>query len=219
VKRNEEYLPVCLSLENKKFLVVGGGNVASRKIDLLAIRGANTTVVTRQASDRLRELEKNSLIFLKEKEYETSDLEYMDYVIAATDDSALNQKIYEECKVRNILINVVDDPEHCDFIFPSILRRGSITFTVSSGGKSPFLSAFLRQIMENAFGEEWAGISDMAAKFRKYIMNKYKGQNEKKNECYQRFLDVNWVEIMRKEGDEAMNIYYNQLLDSLEELE
>lgn len=219
MKRNDEYLPVGLSLDNKKFLVVGGGNVANRKIDLLAIRGAHTTVVTKQATDRLKELEKQSLIFLKEKEYETSDLEYMDYVIAATDDSELNHKIYEECKVRNILINVVDDPEHCDFIFPSILRRGSITFTVSTGGKSPFLSAFLRQIVENAFGEEWVLISEKAAKFRKYVMKKFEGQSEKKTECYQRFLDVNWVEILRKEGEDTMNIYYNQLLDSLEEME
>ncbi len=219
MKRNEEYLPVGLSLEKKKFLVVGGGNVANRKIDLLAIRGAHTTVVTKQVPDRLKELEKQSLIFLKEKEYETSDLEYMDYVIAATDDSVLNHKIYEECKVRNILINVVDDPEHCDFIFPSILRRGSITFTVSTSGKSPFLSAFLRQIIENAFGEEWVLISEKAAKFRKYVMKKFKDQSEKKNECYQRFLDVNWVEIMRQEEDDALNIYYNQLLDSLEEMD
>jgi siroheme synthase-like protein len=206
-------------LENKKILVVGGGSVANRKIDLLAIRGAHTIVVTKQASDRLKELEKQSLIFLKEKEYETSDLEYMDYVIAATDNSDLNHNIYEECKVRNILINVVDDPEHCDFIFPSILRRGSITFTVSTGGKSPFLSAFLRQIMENAFGEEWVLISEKAAKFRKYVMKKYKDQSEKKTECYQRFLDVNWVEIMHEEEEDAMEIYYNQLLDSLEKLE
>jgi len=218
VKKNEEYLPVNLSLTDKKFLVVGGGNVAKRKIELLVKRGIHTTVIAKEASDHLKELEKNSLIFLNEKEYEVSDLEYMHYVIAATDDSDLNQKIYDECKLRNIMINVVDDPKHCDFIFPSILRRGSITFTVSTAGKSPFLSAFIRQVMENGFGEEWIQIGDLAAKYRKYVMKKFKGREDIKTECYKRFLDVNWMEIIRTEDEKAADKYYNQLLDSLEEI-
>ena len=215
---NDEYLPVNLALNQKNFLVVGGGNVAVRKIDLLVPRGAYLTVVAKNPVDKIRELEKNSLLILHEKEYETADLEHMDYVIAATDDHDLNHKIFEQCKYRNILANVVDDPEHCDFIFPSILRRGPITFTVSTSGKSPFLSAFLRQIMENAFTDEWILIGEMAGKYRKYVMKKFKEQDDKKAECYKRFLDVNWVELLRQQGEEETESYYNKLLDSLEEL-
>ena len=218
MKRGKEYLPVNLGLEGKKFLVVGGGKVAGRKIDLLVRRAAHPNVIATEASEKLKELEKHSLITLKQRGYQSSDLDDINYVIAATDDPDLNHKIYEECKARNILINVVDDPEHCDFIFPSILRRGSITFSVSTGGKSPFLSAFLRQIMENAFTEEWEKISEMAANFRNYIMSKFKGQENMKSECYKRFLDVDWVQIIRKEGEDAADIYYNQLLGSIEEL-
>ena len=217
-QNNDEYLPVNLSLEDKNFLVVGGGKVAIRKIDLLVPRGTHLTVVAKEPVQKIRELEKNSLLILREKEYETSDLEHMDYVIAATDDSKLNENIYDECRLRNILINVVDDPKHCDFIFPSILRRGPITFTVSTAGKSPFLSAFLRQIMENAFGEEWVFIGDLAGKYRKHVMKKFKEREDIKSECYTRFLDVNWMEILRQEDEQAAEEYYNQLLDSLEEI-
>jgi siroheme synthase-like protein len=217
-KDNDEYLPVNLALDKKNFLVVGGGNVAIRKIDLLVPRGTYLTVVAKNPVDKIRELEKNSLLVLKEKEFEPGDLEHMDYVIAATDDHDLNHKIYEESKRSNILINVVDDPEHCDFIFPSILRRGQITFTVSTSGKSPFLSAFLRQIMENAFTDEWIMIGEMAGKYRKYVMRKFKDRDDMKSECYKRFLDVNWVDLMRQQGEEETERYYNSLLDSLEEL-
>jgi precorrin-2 dehydrogenase/sirohydrochlorin ferrochelatase len=214
----EEYLPVNLALEDKNFLVVGGGKVASRKINLLVPRGTHLTVVAKEPDHKIRELEKNSLLILREKEYEDSDLENMDYVIVATDDKDLNERIYEECKKRTILVNVVDDPKHCDFIFPSILRRGTVTFTVSTAGKSPFLSAFLRQIMENAFTEEWVFIGDLAAKYRKYVMRKFKDREELKSECFKRFLDVNWMEIMRQHDEHAAEDYYNKLLDSLEEI-
>lgn len=217
-KDNDEYLPVNLALDKKNFLVVGGGNVAIRKIDLLVPRGTYLTVVAKNPVDKIRELEKNSLLILQEREFELGDLEHTDYVIAATDDHDLNHKIYEECKQRNILINVVDDPEHCDFIFPSILRRGPITFTVSTSGKSPFLSAFLRQIMENAFTDEWIMIGEMAGKYRKYVMKKFKDRDDVKGECYKRFLDVNWVDLMRQQGEEETERYFNKLLDSLEEL-
>ncbi len=217
-QKNDEYLPVNLALEDKNFLVVGGGKVATRKIDLLVPRGTYLTVVAKEPDQKIRELEKNSLLILREKGYEVSDLENMDYVIAATDDSGLNEQIYEECKKRNILINVVDDPKHCDFIFPSILRRGPITFTVSTAGKSPFLSAFLRQIMENAFTEEWVFIGDLATKYRKYVLRKFKDREDLKAECFKRFLDVNWMEILRQHDEHAAEDYYNKLLDSLEEI-
>jgi len=216
--KNQEYLPINLSLDNKKFLVVGGGNVACRKIDLLTPRGTHVTVIAKQPDPKIVELEKHSLVLLKQKEYETSDLEYMDYVIAATDDPDVNQKIYDDCKKRNILINVVDDPKHCDFIFPSILRRGPITFTVSTAGTSPFLSAFLRQIMEHAFAEEWVAIGELAGQYRKHVMKAFKGRDDIKAECYKRFLDVNWVEMIRKEGQDAAEKYYSQLIASLDEI-
>ena len=216
--KNQEYLPINLSLDNKKFLVVGGGNIACHKIDLLTPRGAHITVIAKQPDPKILELEKNSLLYLKQKEYETSDLEYMHYVIAATDDADVNQKVYDDCKARNVLVNVVDDPKHCDFIFPSILRRGSITFTVSTAGKSPFLSAFLRQIMEQAFAEEWLTIGELAGQYRKHVMKMFKDRTDIKNECYKRFLDVNWVELIRKEGEEAAEQYYSQLVASLDEI-
>ena len=176
------------------------------------------TVVAPEVDSRIKELEKHSLLFYEEKEYEESDLEHKDLVIAATDDSELNHKIHDDAKKRNLLVNVVDDPKYCDFIFPSILRRGSITFTVSTGGQSPFLSAFLRQIIENGFGEEWVTISELASKFRKYVLREFKNEPELKNECFKRFLDVNWVELIRQNDEDATTRYYNQLLDSLEEL-
>ena len=216
--KNQEYLPINLSLDNKKFLVIGGGAVACRKIDLLTPRGVHITVIAKQPDTKIFELEKNSLLFLKQKEYEVADLEYMDYVIAATDDADVNHKIYDDCKTRNILVNVVDDPKYCDFIFPSILRRGPITFTVSTAGQSPFLSAFLRQIMEHAFADEWVAIGELAGQYRKHVMKKFKERPDIKAECYKRFLDVNWVELIRKEGDEAAEQYYSQLVASLDEI-
>lgn len=217
MKPNKEYLPVNLKIEGKHFLVIGGGKVASRKLDLLVVRGADTTLIAPGIDERIKALEKQSLVKVIDKQYDSSDLDQADYVIAATDDKDLNHQIYEECQIRNIPINVVDDPKHCDFIFPSILRRGPVTFTVSTGGGSPFLSAFLRQIMENAFGEEWEFIAKLAEKYRKYVMEKFKGRDDIKADCYKRFLDVNWVGILRNEGENEAEEYYNQLLNSLKE--
>lgn len=218
MKKNNEYLPINLSLDNKKFLVAGGGQVACRKIDLLAKRGVHLTIVAKKMDPKIIELEQHSLAYLKQKEYEASDLEGMDYVIAATNDADINKRIYDDCQERNILVNVVDDPNHCDFIFPSILRRGPITFTVSTAGKAPFLSAFLRQIMENAFSEEWMTIGEMASKYRKHVRKTFKGRDDIKNECYGRFLDVNWMEMIHKEGEDAAEEYYAQLIASLDEI-
>ncbi len=216
--KNKEYLPVNLAIEGKRFLVVGGGKIATHKIDLLTPRGADILVVAREVEEKIVQLEKNSLLKLKKKHYEESDLEHVDYVIAATDDEGLNKRVYDQAKERGLLVNVVDDPKHCDFIFPSILRRGTVTFTVSTSGQSPFLSAFLRQIIENGFGEEWVTIGELASKYRKHVMKAFIDEPEKKNESYKRFLDVNWVELIRKEGEEAAETYYDQLLNSLEEL-
>ncbi|MBD3381180.1 MAG: bifunctional precorrin-2 dehydrogenase/sirohydrochlorin ferrochelatase [candidate division Zixibacteria bacterium] len=218
MKPNKEYLPVNLKIEGKHFVVVGGGKVASRKLDLLAVRGADTTLIAPEVNERIKALEKQSLVKVFNKEYDASDLDQADYVIAATDDKDLNHQIYEECQKRNIPINVVDDPKYCDFIFPSILRRGPVTFTVSTGGGSPFLSAFLRQIMENAFGEEWEFIAKLAERYRKQVMERFKDRDDIKADCYKRFLDVNWVGILRNKGENEAEEYYNQLLNSLEEI-
>jgi siroheme synthase-like protein len=218
MKPSKEYLPVNVRIDGKHFVIIGGGNVASRKLDLLAVRGADTTLIAPEVTERIAALERQSLVKIMKKQYDVSDLSQADYVIAATDDSDLNHRIYEDCQSRRILVNVVDDPEYCDFIFPSILRRGPVTFTVSTGGGSPFLSAFLRQILENGFGPEWEFIARLAASYRKYVMTKFKEREDVNAQCYKPFLDVNWVDLLRNKGEEEAENYYNQLLNSLEEI-
>jgi uroporphyrin-III C-methyltransferase/precorrin-2 dehydrogenase/sirohydrochlorin ferrochelatase len=142
-------LPVFLDVYNKTCLVVGEGDVASRKSRLLINAGA----VIRSAATR----------------FSLADLDDVTLVIAASDDHSLNQHVSEAAQARNIPVNVVDKPDLCTFIFPSIVERGDITVAVSSGGAVPVLTRLLRARLETLLPPSLAEFAAQAGSWRTRI--------------------------------------------------
>src|SRR3954470_4482583 len=135
-----DYFPVFLDLKNRRCLLVGGGDIATRKGRLLSKAGARLRIVAPKISDELRELvaKNNGEIF--EREYQPTDLNDCFIAIAATDIEPLNKKISQDAQAKNIPVNVVDSPALCTYITPAIIDRSPLVIAISSGGESPVLA-------------------------------------------------------------------------------
>lgn len=138
-------LPIFLRLEGRKCLVVGAGNVALAKIESLREAGAEITVVGPHANEEVRRLARAEALAWHERVFESSDLDGVFLVIAATNDSTVNRTVYEEARRRNVVCNAVDDPPNCDFYFGSVVKRGDLQVAISTAGESPALAQRLRR--------------------------------------------------------------------------
>ncbi len=155
------YFPFFIDITDKKFLVVGAGKVARRKAHRLLECGADVKVVALTG-----EIEG---AFLTRKAFETSDLQGVDYVIAATDDEKVNQLIAREAKERGILVDSVEGREESDFIFPSLVRRGDLVIGISSSGKSPGLSHYVRERIEDELPEQIDEVMEQLDLYRRQL--------------------------------------------------
>ncbi|ADL69105.1 precorrin-2 dehydrogenase/sirohydrochlorin ferrochelatase family protein [Thermoanaerobacterium thermosaccharolyticum] len=152
------YYPIMLNITNKKCLVIGGGNVAYRKILSLLEFGGTVTAIAPKFIKDIWELSKNNRIELIDRKYQKNDVQNYNLVIVATNDKMLNKEISKECIDNNIPVNVVDDKELSTFITPSVIRRGDLTISISTNGKSPLLSRRIREMLENVIVEEFCGL-------------------------------------------------------------
>jgi len=150
-----QYYPVHLDINNRNCLVVGGGGVGTRKVKTLLDCGARVMVISLTVSQQLQDLATSGEIQLEERSYQTEDLNDMFLVIGATDDEKLNKQISSDADGLNTLCNIVDRPEVCNFILPSIVHRDDLVITISTSGKSPAFAKKLRKALENQFGEEY----------------------------------------------------------------
>lgn len=151
------YFPFFVELEGKRALVIGGGEVALRKIEKLLPYGPKITVV---APKMRPEIENMPEICRRMRPFVSEDLKGMDLVIAATGSRAVNHQISEMCQSRRIPVNVVDDGPECSFYFPALVKRGNLSVGISTGGSSPAAAAWLRQQIEAALPEGIEGILD-----------------------------------------------------------
>ncbi len=159
------YYPVFLDIKNKQCVVVGGGTVALRKVNMLLDHAAQVTVISPQLCSELDTMAE-STISLIHREYQSGDLKGAFVVVAATNDPVINEQIAGEASDRGILINIVDVPALSNFIVPSYLRRGDLTIAVSTSGKSPALSRKIRTKLEDAFEQEYADLIAMVEEVR-----------------------------------------------------
>ena len=166
------YYPVFLNIKGRKCVVVGGGQVALRKIRILLEHGADIEVISPDLCPALVDLAESGEIRALNREYQEGDLKNAFVTIAATDKSDINQRVVAEAQRRAVLVNVVDDAENCDFIVPSYLRRGDITIAVSSGGKSPSLARKIRSRLEKELGNEYALLTNLISEVRTELKQK-----------------------------------------------
>jgi siroheme synthase-like protein len=160
------YFPIYLELKGRHCLVIGGGAVAERKIAGLREAGAEITVVSPEVSETIRRWCDRGELTLTARKYRDGDLEGFQIVFVATSDRAVNEAVYREGRRRGAWVNAADDPAHCDFILPSVLRRGDLAVAVSSGGTSPALACAIREELETYFTREYESLAGLAAEVR-----------------------------------------------------
>lgn len=165
--------PVFLvGLAKRRCVVVGGGHVAAEKLRALLNAGAGRIdVVAPELGEALRPLVDGDRLRHLARAFDPADLDGAFLAIAATDDPAVNRQVFEEAEARGILAQVVDDPGHCAFIMPSVVRRGDLTVAISTGGACPALAVRLRERLERELGEEYAAFVELAGELRPEIMD------------------------------------------------
>jgi precorrin-2 dehydrogenase/sirohydrochlorin ferrochelatase len=166
------YYPVNLDIRNRKCLVVGGGDVGTRKAVTLLDCGAFVTVVSINAGQKLLTLAESGLIELKRRPYTGRDLDGMFLVICATDNEELNLQVSEDAGKLNMLCNIADRPEACNFILPALVKRGDLVIAVSTSGKSPAFAKKIRKDLEKQFGNEYAEFLKLMGAIRKKLLSK-----------------------------------------------
>jgi precorrin-2 dehydrogenase/sirohydrochlorin ferrochelatase len=175
------YFPIQLDIRGRRCLVVGGGEVGTRKVKSLLACGARVSLVSPAVTDGLRELAARGAITLLEREYAADDLQGMFLVIGATDDERLNGRIRADAERLQILCNIADRPEQCNFILPAVVQRGDLVITVSTSGKSPALAKKLRQELQSQFGDEYAVLLDLMGAIRKRLLAEAHAPEEHKS--------------------------------------
>lgn len=171
----------CLKLKDRRCLVVGAGDVGLEKVEGLLACGATVTLVAPHAIPALEELAAEGSITYLRRDYEPSDLDGHLIAIAATDDTDVNIRVYDDAEARAMLINVVDVPPLCNFILPAIVRTGPLAVAISTAGASPALAKRMKREIAEMFGEPYADLAVMlndARGWAKGTLPTYQGRKE-----------------------------------------
>jgi len=175
------YFPLFVDTQELNVLVVGAGEVAARKIELLSKTQARVTIVAPEVAQSVAELAIKHGFTLRKEAFQTQDLTGKQLVFVATNDSELNQNISQQAKALNIQVNVVDAPQACSFITPSIVDRSPITIAMSSGGVAPVLLRHLRQKLEAFIPQRISLLGELAEKYRQEVKRKFATINQRRN--------------------------------------
>jgi uroporphyrin-III C-methyltransferase/precorrin-2 dehydrogenase/sirohydrochlorin ferrochelatase len=175
-----DFLPIFLNIRDRHCLVVGGGEVASRKVSLLHKAGARITVVSPEICPTLAQMAEAGEIAHRQRAYQHSDLENARLVIAATNDKALNRQVSEQADAERIPVNVVDQPPLCSFIVPSIIDRSPVVAAVSTGGASPVLARLIRARLETLIPAGYGRLAELANRFRDRVKSRFTNPSERR---------------------------------------
>ncbi len=171
-----KYYPVFLNLQDKKAVVVGGGKVAERKILALIKGGAIVKIISPDITTTIERLKKRKLLTHIKRNYKKRDLEDAFIVIAGTSSDEINKKIAQDAKH---LVNVIDNPVLCNFIAPSVVKRGPLTIAISTEGISPAVSKAIRKELENLYGAEFSMYLSFLRAMRKKAMKEIKDKKKR----------------------------------------
>lgn len=164
------YFPFYTNIHNKTFMIIGGGTVALEKVNRLRRFTASMIVIAPHTEIEGREVEvpRHSADYVQilRREYRADDLAFADYVVAATGIREVDRGVADDCRKRKIPVNVVDDQAYCDFIFPSIVKRGPLTIAISTSGTSPAYAMQLRRELDEMLPDEIEAILDRMGEIR-----------------------------------------------------
>jgi siroheme synthase-like protein len=198
------HYPVYLDLRNRPCFVIGGCGMAEEKVRGLLESKARVTVISTDLNEGLNRMAAEGRIDWISRRFRRGDLRAAYLVIVVGQPPAVTDAVWEETRGRNILVNTLDDVPHCDFIAPSIVRRGDLTVAISTGGKAPVMAVRLRQRLERELGEEHAKFLELAGKVRKPLAQLWPDFATRK-ELWYRLIDSDVIHLLRR-GDEATAI-------------
>jgi uroporphyrin-III C-methyltransferase/precorrin-2 dehydrogenase/sirohydrochlorin ferrochelatase len=195
------FYPAFLDLRGRRVVVVGGGAIAEQKVHGLIEAGARVTVVSPETTPGLSHLEARASVEIRRRRYRTGDLAGAWLAIAATDDRAANAAVWAEAEQQGVLLNAVDDVDHCSFIAPAVHREGDITVAVSTAGKSPALAVRLRDRIGRMVGRAEAGLCELLGELRPELAERVPDARNRAAVWY-RVVDSDAIGFVRR-GDTA----------------
>jgi siroheme synthase-like protein len=195
----------CLRLKGRRCLVVGGGEIGLEKVEGLLACDGDVVLVSPEAEPQLQRLAAEGSLVWEQREYEERDLEGSFLVIAATDDSEQNIRIYHDAERRAMLANVVDVPPLCNFILPAIIRTGPLAIAISTAGASPALAKRIRNEIADEYGEPYAKLAIMLNEVRGWAKGTLPTYQDRKA-FFESIVngEPDPVELLRRGDDDAV---------------
>jgi len=207
------FYPIYLNLRNKRVVVIGGGDVAERKVESLLHTGAEVSVISPDVTARLAELAENQAIQIQRLAYRAGDCAGAALVFTATDDAEVGAAVFREATDSGALVNTADQPALCDFIMPAVVRRGDISIAVSTGGTSPGLAAQLRNRIAGIIGPEYAQLAELLAQVRPEIRRRIPDVDRRKALHY-RILNSDIIERLKRNDGEGAKRLLKEIIES-----
>ncbi|WP_189404759.1 siroheme synthase CysG [Alteromonas halophila] len=202
-----KYFPLFIDSQDMHCLVVGAGEVAARKLELLLKTQAHITVVAPWVCDTIKRLAASPNITLLEREFEDEDLTGHTLVFVATDKPAVNQHVHDLARQHKVLVNVVDNTPLCQFITPSIVDRSPLVIAMSSGGVAPVLLRYMRQKLESLLPANLSRLGAFSERFRERVKATLSGVTARRN-FWEDVLDGDIAEMVEKgQDDKAVSAF------------
>ena len=211
-----EHLPIFINLKQKPVLVVGGGDIALRKINLLIKAQASVNCLSPLFCDGIASLSADKSVNLIQKSFEPDDIKNYSIIIASTDDSLVNSSISELAKKANIPVNVVDSPELSSFIMPSIVDRSPVIIAVSSAGKAPVLARIIRAKLETVIPSAYGLLAEIAGEYTQKVKNRFSNIKDRRAFWESAFSGVIAEKVFSGRINEARGDIEEQLENSVE---
>lgn len=208
------YLPISIALKGTACLVVGGGKVALRKIETLLDYDADITVIAPRVEEKIKFFADKNRLKLEQREYVSPEASNYRVVISASDLEDVNRAVFADTRKSGTLVNVVDNPPLCDFIFPAVVRRDCLTAAVSTDGKAPFLSGHLRVVLENIFPDHWNRLARLAGEFRVKVLKQWPDNPDKRNDCFAAFLGADWKTMIAELKDNEIEAKLQEMIEN-----
>ena len=210
--RSHSYYPAILDLTGRRALVVGAGRIGEGKIGGLLAADAQVRVVSLDATDQVRRWADAGDIELHLRPYAESDLDGCFLVIAATPDENTNVRVHDHAEARHMLCNVVDVTHLCNFILPSIMRRGDLAIAVSTAGASPALARRIRLTLERSYGDEYEVAMELLGSLREEAKERYPDPHDRKV-LFERIVYSDLMDLIRTGEIEQLEEWIERCLD------
>jgi uroporphyrin-III C-methyltransferase/precorrin-2 dehydrogenase/sirohydrochlorin ferrochelatase len=208
-----DYLPIFIAIRNKPCIVVGGGEVAARKVSLLRQAGADVLVVAPQLAETLAQQAAKGDVRHRAREFAADDLDGAHLVIAATDNEDVNRKVALAAEARRIPVNVVDSPALCSFVMPAIIDRSPLVMAVSSGGAAPVLARLLRARLESLIPASYGRLARLAGQFRDQVKKRFTRSADRRI-FWEKILQGPIAELVYSGQDAAAEAALQKAIDS-----